>query len=411
MKRRDFLSIAGAALWLPRAFAAQSAQPQQSGLSPADAAMRSRGYDNLLILVELKGGNDGLNTVIPYADPTYYALRKNIGLKREQVIQLDERTALHPSLQPLMPLWQSQQLAIVQGVSYAQPNLSHFRSIEIWDTASRSDQYLREGWLTRAFAQHAVPPGFAADGVVIGSAEMGPLANGARAIALVNPAQFVKAARLATPVSLHERNPELAHILDVENDIVKAADRLRPREGQFPLKTSFAPGAFGASIKTAMQVLAAGDTPQGAPVNGQGVAVIRLTLNGFDTHQNQPGQQAALLKQLAEGFVSLKAALVELGRWNDTLVMTYAEFGRRPRENQSNGTDHGTVAPHFVMGGRVRGGLYGAPPVLTQLDGSGNLPVGVDFRQLYATVLGPWWGLDATAVLQQRFEPMPLLRA
>jgi len=404
MNRRSFLSMSAAAsamLWLPRAFGAQTALPD--GLS-------GNGYDNLLVLVELKGGNDGLNTVIPFADPAYYDLRKNIGIKREQAIQLDERTALHPSLHPLVPLWQSQQLAIVQGVSYAQPNLSHFRSIEIWDTASRSDQYLREGWLTRTFAQAPVPTGFAADGVVIGSAEMGPLANGARAIALVNPTQFIKASRLATPVSLHERNPELAHILDVENDIVKAADRLRPTQAQVPLKTVFPGGAFGNSIKTAMQVLAAGDSPQAQPQSGHGIAVIRLTLNGFDTHQNQPGQQAALLKQLADGFVAMKSALVELGRWNETLVMTYAEFGRRPRENQSRGTDHGTVAPHFVMGGRVRGGLYGVPPTLARLDGNGNLPVGVDFRQLYATVLGPWWGLDASAVLQQRFEPLPLLR-
>ncbi|MDR6408220.1 DUF1501 domain-containing protein [Paraburkholderia terricola] len=413
MKRRSFLSMAataGASLWLPSAFGAQMAAPDASPY---------RGYGNLLILVELKGGNDGLNTVIPFADSTYYQLRKNIGIKREQAIQLDERTALHPSLQPLMPLWQSRQLAIVQGVSYAQPNLSHFRSIEIWDTASRSDQYLREGWLTRAFARTPVPAGFAADGVVIGSAEMGPLANGARAIALVNPAQFVKASRLATPVSLHERNPELAHILEVENDIVKAADRLRPTQGLAPMKTAFPGGAFGSSIKAAMQVLAAagapkeaafGRTQQGQPGSGQGVAVIRLTLNGFDTHQNQPAQQAALLKQLAEGFASMKSALVELGRWDDTLVMTYAEFGRRPRENQSNGTDHGTVAPHFVTGGRVRGGLYGVPPELGRLDGNGNLPVGVDFRQLYATVLGSWWGLDASAILQQRFEPLPLLR-
>src|SRR5471032_1899152 len=241
MNRRSFLSMSAAAsamLWLPRAFGAQTALPD--GLS-------GNGYDSLLVLVELKGGNDGLNTVIPFADPAYYDLRKNIGIKREQAIQLDERTALHPSLYPLMPLWQSGQLAIVQGVSYAQPNLSHFRSIEIWDTASRSDQYLHEGWLTRAFAQAPVPAGFAADGVVIGSAEMGPLANGARAIALVNPTQFIKASRLATPVSLHERNPELAHILDVENDIVKAAARLRPSEGQFPLKTNFPAGAFGSS--------------------------------------------------------------------------------------------------------------------------------------------------------------------
>lgn len=400
MKRRSFLSMcaaSGMALWLPRASGARAAEP---------GATSARGYDNLLILIELKGGNDGLNTVIPFADPTYYQLRKNIGIQREQGIQLDERTALHPSLQALMPLWRSQQLAIVQGVSYAQPNLSHFRSIEIWDTASRSDQYLREGWLTRAFAQAPVPAGFAADGVVIGSAEMGPLANGARAIALVNPAQFVAASRLATPVSLHERNPELAHILDVENDIVRAADRLRPKQGQPQLKTVFPGGAFGSSIKTAIQVLAAGDTPK----NAHGVAVIRLTLNGFDTHQNQPGQQAVLLRQFAEGLAAMKSALVELGRWDETLVMTYAEFGRRPRENQSNGTDHGTVAPHFVTGGRVRGGLYGVPPVLARLDGNGNLPVGVDFRQLYATVLGPWWGLDAPAILQQRFEPLPLLR-
>ncbi|HZZ11384.1 MAG TPA: DUF1501 domain-containing protein [Paraburkholderia sp.] len=404
MKRRSFLSmgaLASATLWLPRLAGAQNMGTAQAP---------GRGYGNLLILVELKGGNDGLNTVIPFADPTYYALRKNIGVKREQSIQLDERTALHPSLEPLMPLWQSQQLAIVQGVSYAQPNLSHFRSIEIWDTASRSDQYLREGWLTRAFAQAPVPSDFVADGVVIGSAEMGPLANGARAIALVNPAQFVKAARLATPVSLHERNPELAHILDVENDIVQAAGRLRSNQPQVALKTTFPAGAFGTSIRTAMQVLAAGGAPLGQSQHGDGVAVIRLTLNGFDTHQNQPGQQAALLGQLAQGFASMKSALSELGRWDDTLVMTYAEFGRRPRENQSNGTDHGTVAPHFVMGGRVRGGLYGVPPVLARLDGNGNLPVGIDFQQLYATVLGPWWGLDATAILQQRFEPLPLLR-
>jgi uncharacterized protein (DUF1501 family) len=407
MKRRDFLAAAaatGASLWLPGARADE--RPLHAG------AAATPDYRNLLVLVELKGGNDGLNTVIPYADPAYRSLRKNIGIKREQLIQLDERTALHPSLQPLMPLWRDRQLAIVQGVSYPQPNLSHFRSIEIWDTASRSDEYLSNGWLTRAFGHAPVPATFAADGIVIGSAEMGPLANGARAIALVNPTQFVRTARLATPVSLHERNPELEHILDVENDIVKAADRLRPsvNGSQYALKTAFAPGAFGASIKTAMQVLASCDTPQGRPRAGQGIAVIRLTLNGFDTHQNQPGQQAALLAQLADGFASMRAALVELGRWDSTLVMTYAEFGRRPRENESNGTDHGTVAPHFVMGGRVRGGLYGVPPDLARLDGNGNLPLGVDFRQLYATVLGPWWGLDAASVLQQRFEPLPLLR-
>ncbi|AXF20922.1 Twin-arginine translocation pathway signal sequence domain-containing protein [Burkholderia pyrrocinia] len=404
MNRRDFLTLTGAAaaagvsLWQSPAMAAAS-----TGRQPA------AGYANVLILVELKGGNDGLNTVVPYADPLYYQFRHSIGIKREQVLQLDAHTGLHPSLAPLMPLWRDGQVAVVQGVGYPQPNLSHFRSIEIWDTASRSDQYLHEGWLTRAFAQAPVPPGFAADGVVLGSAEMGSLANGARAIALVNPAQFIRAARLAEPSSLREQNPALAHIIDVENDIVKAADRLRPRGGMREFRTAFPAGAFGTSVKTAMQVLAACEAS--GPGAQDGVAVLRLTLNGFDTHQNQPGQQAALLKQFAEGMSAMRGALIELGRWNQALVMTYAEFGRRVRENQSNGTDHGTAAPHFVMGGRVAGGLYGAPPALGRLDGNGNLPVTVDFRQLYATVLGPWWGLDAARVLQQRFDTLPLLKA
>jgi len=402
MNRRDFLTLTGAAaaagvsLWQP---AAQAASMPAAGRA---------GYANVLILVELKGGNDGLNTVVPYADPLYYQLRRGIGIKRDQVLQLDAHTGLHPALAPLMPLWRDGQVAIVQGVGYPQPNLSHFRSIEIWDTASRSDQYLHEGWLTRTFAQAPVPPGFAADGVVLGSAEMGPLANGARAIALVNPAQFIRAARLAEPSSLRERNPALAHIIDVENDIVKAADRLRPRGGMREFRMAFPAGTFGTSVKTAMQVLAACETS--GPGAQDGVAVLRLTLNGFDTHQNQPGQHAALLKQFAEGMSAMRDALIELGRWNQTLVMTYAEFGRRVRENQSNGTDHGTAAPHFVMGGRVAGGLYGGAPALGRLDGNGNLPVAVDFRQLYATVLGPWWGLDATRVLQQRFDMLPLLK-
>ncbi|WP_233863348.1 DUF1501 domain-containing protein [Paraburkholderia adhaesiva] len=405
MKRREFLAAAAAAgtsLCLPRMVRAQT-----GAASPGPFA---RGYDNLLILIELKGGNDGINTVVPFADPLYYSYRPNIGVRRDQAIQLDERTALHPALAPLLPMWRAGQLAIVQGVTYPQPNLSHFRSIEIWDTASRSDQYLREGWLTRAFASAPVPEGFVADALVLGSAEMGPLANGARAIALVNPAQFALASRFVTPVSLKERNPALAHILDVENDIVRAADELRPQPGQYVLKTVFPQGGFGTSIKTAMEALASGDTARGEPVPGKGVAAIRLTLNGFDTHQNQPGRHAGLLQQFAAGMVALRSALVELGRWDRTMIVTYAEFGRRVRENQSRGTDHGTASAHFVAGGRVAGGLYGQAPQLAQLDGNGNLPLGVDFRQIYSTVLGPWWGLDAQAVLQGRYAPLPLLR-
>lgn len=407
MRRRDFLTFAGGlgAAWLAPTPVFAAAR-DLSGMLPAAGG----NYGNLLILIELKGGNDGLNTVIPYADPLYASLRPTIGVKREQVVQLDEHSGLHPEMRALLPMWQARELAIVQGVGYPQPNLSHFRSIEIWNTASRSDEYLRDGWLSRAFAEQAVPPGFDADGVIVGSAELGPLGGGARAVTLTNPAQFLRDANLASANASQVSNPALAHVLRVENDIVKAADGLRPRQGQYVLRTPMPPGAFGNVVKTALQVVAAADSPTGVPLPGRGVAVLRLTLNGFDTHQNQPGQQANLLRQLSQGMMALRSGLTELNRWQSTMIVTYAEFGRRARENQSNGTDHGTVAPHFIAGGRVRGGLYGDVPRLDRLDGNGNLPFAVDFREVYATVLQRWWGLNPQPVLGGAFKPLDVLR-
>jgi uncharacterized protein (DUF1501 family) len=385
MKRRDFLKATTGAATLavlaPRVALAQSAA----------------GYENLLVLVELKGGNDGLNTVVPYADRTYYSLRPRLAIKREEVLQLDGRTGLNPALAALMPLWQARELAVVQGVGYPRPNLSHFRSIEIWDTASKSEEYLADGWLTRAFAMRPVPQRYAADGVVIGSQDLGPLTGtGARAIALTNTAQFERQARMAHPV--HARgNGALSHVMKIEQDVAQAAAGL---QGDHDFKTVFPQGPFGNAVKTAAQVVA----------SPGGVAAVRLTLNGFDTHVNQPNIHANLLKQLGEGLAALKSALVELGRWDRTLVMTYAEFGRRPQGNGSNGTDHGTANAHFVAGGRVRGGLYGQPPQLDRLE-NGNLVYAIDFRSLYATALERWWGVPAASALGGRYAPLDVLRA
>lgn len=276
MKRRDFLKTAagaaGLALFTPRFALARNAS----------------GYENLLVLVELKGGNDGLNTVVPYADRAYYALRRRVAIKRDDVLQLDGRTGLHPSLAALMPLWQARELAILQGVGYPRPNLSHFRSIEIWDTASKSEEYLADGWLARAFAARPVPQRYAADGVVIGSQDLGPLAGtGARAIALANTQQFERQARMAQPA--HARgNGALSHVMKVEADVAQAAAGLK---GDHDFRTSFPQGPFGNAVKTAAQVVA----------SPAGVAAVRLTLNGFDTHVNQPNIHANLLKQLGEG--------------------------------------------------------------------------------------------------------------
>ena len=360
------------------------------------AAPDTSPYRNLLVLVELKGGNDGLNTLAPIDDPAYARLRPRLAIARDQAVRLSDRAALHPSLAPLLPTWERKRLAILQGVGYPQPNLSHFRSIEIWETASRSDQTLADGWLARAFARRPVPASFAADGVVVGGTELGPLAGGGtRAIALANPEQFLRRARLAAPAG-ERRNAALAHILKVEGDIVQAASHL---DGNHAFATAFPAGAFGNAVKTAARVIA----------NDAGVAVVHLSLGSFDTHANQAPTHARLLGDLAQGLVALEAALTEIGRWDRTLVLTYAEFGRRPKENQSGGTDHGTASVHFALGGRVLGGLYGEAPSLDRL-GEGNLPHAIDFRSVYATVLDRWWAADSRAVLGARFETLPILR-
>ena len=385
MNRRDFLNTLGAAA--VTAFAPRPAFAQRAGTS----------YDRLLVLVELKGGNDGLNTVVPYADPGYPELRPRLAVPRDQVLQLDQQAGFHPALEPLMASWKSRELAVVQGVGYPGANLSHFRSIDIWDSASNSNEYLTDGWLARAFAAAPAPATFAADAVVVGGAEMGPLRGGVRAIALANPEQFLRQARFAAPAG-QARNAALHHILRVEENIAQAAARL---SGNRAFATEFPAHPFGNAARTAAQVVA----------GEAGVAAVKVALGGFDTHSGQPGRHAQLLKALAEGLAALKGALVELGRWDSTLILTYSEFGRRPRENLSNGTDHGTASAHFVLGGRVKGGLYGLPPALSRLDGNGNLPFAVDFRDLYATVLERWWGADSTRALKGRFAPLDVIRA
>ncbi|WP_323072376.1 DUF1501 domain-containing protein [Mycetohabitans endofungorum] len=364
MHRRQFLTVGGAAL-------CALSVPGSTGLLAARAphamvaalGREAPVHRMTLILIELSGGNDALNTVIPYEDPRYRQLRPTIGIARERVIPLNGGTGLHPSLAALKPWWDDASLAIVQGVGYPRPNLSHYRSREIWETASASHEYWHDGWLARAFAP---------------SAEQPP-----------SPVQSPSPLPAQLPFRLPRRGPS-------------------PEYGDrgYQFATRFARDAFGVAISHAMQRLAlARHNPTHAP------SVIRLTLSGFDTHHNQPARHAALLAQLADGMVALRGALTELGCWESALIMTYAEFGRRADENADGGTEHGTVAAHFVAGGRVRGGFYGVAPQLSQLDGDGYLPLGIDFRSLYATVLQQGWGIEAAPVLGARFDTLPgLLR-
>jgi uncharacterized protein (DUF1501 family) len=392
MQRRNFLSTSALALLGAHA----------PGWAQGVAQRAASTTDRILILIELKGGNDGLNMVVPYTDANYYQLRNSIAIPKDTVLKIDSAAGLHPELKPLLPLWESKELAIVQGLGYPQPNLSHFRSIEIWETSSKPNEYLDEGWVGRAMREGGLGAraNFTAEGVLIGGSDFGAL-TGARAVSLNNPDAFLNQARFAS-ANEAKGNAALQHLLKVEGSVSQAAEGLRGEK--FAFTTVFPQNGLGNSVKAAAQIVASQRGKAGVPV-------ITLTLGSFDTHQGQLGAQANLLKQLGEGIAALKSALTELDAWDRTLVMTYSEFGRRPKQNQSNGTDHGTSAPHLVAGGAVKGGaLYGTAPDLAKLDGTQNMAHSTDFRQLYATVAKDWWGVKPDVVVRGNFDPIKLLR-
>lgn len=342
MRRRDFLVGSAATLLAPYARAAEPS--------------------TVLVLVELNGGPDTLQMVIPKVG-AYRALRPRLAVGWDQTVALGPGVQLNRQLEALLPAWQAGQLAVVQGVGYAPANRSHFRSIEIWNQAGEALH--EDAWLTRALGAQA--------GLVLGG-EPGPL-GGANARSLVIPRmdRFLAQARHLDATPADSSSPALAHVLAVRSRVDAAADALEKRLAGTPRpKTEFPRGGLGQQLALAARVIAAR-----APFR-----VIKLRQGGYDTHAAQPGKLNRLMKELAGGLAALRLALLDSGDWDRSLVLTYAEFGRRAAENGSRGTDHGTAATHLALGGKVRGGLHGQMPSLTDLPG-GDLRHHVDFRALY----------------------------
>jgi uncharacterized protein (DUF1501 family) len=389
MRRRDFL-LAG------------SASAAFTLLTPhALAQSRAAGWraDRTLVLIELAGGNDGLNTVVPYADPDYQRLRPGLAIKRETVVQLDEKLGLHPSLAPLAEAWKAGELAIVQGVGYENPNRSHFRSIDIWDTASGSNRFLTEGWVSRVIGASRRAAERLADAVVLGGGTGPVTGSGLRAVSMPDPQRFLRQAQGLHAAEARPANPALAHVVKVQREIQDTAKELRDVLARAPeVRGQFPNGPLAQQLRVAARL-----------INAKAVVpVVKLALGGFDTHANQPPVHANLLRQLGEGLAAFRKALADAGRWNDVLVMTYSEFGRRAAQNGSNGTDHGTAAPHFVLGATVKGGLHGPAPNLADL-ANGDLKHAIDYRSLYATAARTWWGFTRTSAFGDH-APLPILK-
>lgn len=394
MKRRNFLHLSGlSALYLLSGCRSGGGLGQTARAEEPPSPVALTGT---LVLVELGGGNDGLNTVIPYTDDAYYEARPELAIPRDAVLPLSDALGLSPQLEPLMASWQAGDLAVVSGVGYPEPNRSHFRSIEIWETASDAHRTETQGWIAKTLSDR-LGRDVVSEGMVLGDGEEGPLAGGGgRSLVMSTPGNFLrKASRLPTsPVPAG--NPALGHVVTVQNELHRAAGEIQKRLKRAPtLGVDFPKGPLGKQLEVAARLILAGVT----------VPVIKVSLPGFDTHAGQKGMHERLLTQLGACLDVFRSCLVQHGMWDQVLVSTYSEFGRRVAENGSRGTDHGTAAPHFWMGGRVQGGLYGAQPSLTDLD-DGDLQHAVDFRSLYRTIAEDWWGVSG---MLNGFERLPLL--
>ena len=397
--RRTFLHLSGGAClpWLipgVEAWAFDDPQQKQIDIAPG---LR----DRTLILVELQGGNDGLNTVVPLRDERYRDLRPRIGLKGNQIIELNNKLGLHSALKPLTEAWEAEEANWILVKGYPEPNRSHFRSIEIWETGSDSDEELQEGWLTRMLKGQPDPER-AAEGIVIGGGDAGPLyGTGLRVLSMDDPEQFSRQARSVPEVARgSDARKALEHLLDVQDDIKKAAGIIEEKiEASPDLGVRFPSSRFGQRCKIAAEMVA----------SGVPCPVIKLSIGGFDTHTNQLNRHSRLLVELADGLAALRKALIAADKWDRTLISTYSEFGRRARENGSEGTDHGTAAPHLLIGGKVKGGFAGKQPDLGKLV-KDDLIHTTDYRRLYATVEQKWFGLRPRSEVSRGAKPLDVFR-
>jgi uncharacterized protein (DUF1501 family) len=383
-----------------------------SNLAHADVVRQAKGLkpsdDTVFVVCQLTGGNDGLNTVIPYADSLYYQYRPSLSIKEDAALKLNEKLALHPSLSGLHALYQQGQVAIIQNVGYPKPNRSHFKSMEIWQSAS-PESTLKHGWIGRHLD---ASPGQSAQNPVmaIGMSVEKPLAlNGA----VASIPCFASLADVRSMIGDGDAERMLRDIQSADsrktagNKVVKDANRaaldaistLSAQLDRYTPKGAYREDEFGQGFKQIAQLV----------VSSPKTRIVYFSAGGFDTHARQATTHERLLKNFGDAVQTFQNEMVESGRADKVIVLVFSEFGRRVMENASAGTDHGHGAPMFVIGKQVKGGLYGPIPNLSDLH-DGDLRMAIDFRQVYATALDSWLGGDSEVVLGQSFAPLPIFR-
>ncbi|MFK7966930.1 MAG: DUF1501 domain-containing protein [Burkholderiaceae bacterium] len=381
--------------------------------SAIDAHGKKPDRPPILVAVELSGGNDGLNTVVPYGDDAYYRQRPSLGIAASDLFRLDDHFGLNPGLLGLHRLWQKGQLAIVHGCGYDNPSYSHFTSMAYWHTGApnRGDAL---GWMGR-LADEMAPQRQDNMLINIGSSQSLAVRSAVHTPLVFNdPARFQRSRWLpdqaaptdafgykaATKVpSGAMPNPARSFLHDVHSSAQSSAREIRGAWQSF--KTPVDYGIAPMDLPKVTACIQAGLPTQ--------LYYVAFQNNAFDTHVNQPALHTRLLSYASDGIYGFIKDLERIGQADRVLVMVFSEFGRRVAENANLGTDHGTANVMFLAGAGVQGGHYGRPPSLTELVDGGNLRHTVDFRQVYATAMQSWMGIEATGILRQSFTPLPVL--
>jgi len=403
IKRRDFLqkgSLATGSLLLPRFLKAFETQ----GCVPPG--------NKVIVVLQLSGGNDGLNTVIPVRNDLYYRSRPRLGIERNKALPLTDEAGLHPALTAFADAWQDGSLGILNSVGYPNPDRSHFRSMDIWHSASDSRDYVYTGWLGRYLDAQCPPVPNGAPGRGKGCAQptqaleiddtlslalKGSTTNG---LAFKDPRRLFGTSNERFFRELNRRHQDhhdeqpVDYLYKTMAQTLSSAEYILQQSRVHPTGSAYPNTTLGKDLRTIASLIF-------SDINTK---VYYLSLGSFDTHVNQQAQQERLFRELNDAVGAFVKDLKARGRYQDVLLFSFSEFGRRVAQNASGGTDHGTAGNMFFLsGGLKQQGLLNALPNLADLD-EGDLKYQVDFKNVYATVLKNWLGADDLAILGKKFE-------
>jgi len=393
MKRRSFLkssAIASGAFMMP-AF-----------LKPLEAMAINQisGYKNLVI-IQLSGGNDGLNTIVPYGNDIYYQKRSTIAINKTDVVKLNDMQGFNPALSALKEIYDQGWMSIINSVGYPNPDRSHFRSMDIWQTASDSNQFLTTGWIGRYLdsnCQTCSKPYTAIE--VDDTLSLAMKGAKMKGIAVQDPNKLYQTTREPFFKDLvHDHSGDnlsednLGYLYKTMIETYSSAEYIQNTSKMYTVKREYPSTPLGNQLKTVSKFIN----------SGLETRVYYVSLSGFDTHVRQQDQQARQLKIYGDAVAAFIKDLKQSGKLDNTLVMTFSEFGRRVEQNASNGTDHGTANNILIYGGKLqKAGFYNDAPDLSQLD-NGDLKYQIDFRDVYATLLDKWLNMNNSQVLTKNF--------